>query len=72
MKLNSDANANSRSKDGVDFAIEDHPGIKMINQYASFESRFSLKEIRGPDIQKEISNLNSKSENFWKYSYEST
>ena len=36
----------------------------MINQYASFESRFSLKEIREPDIQKEISNLNPRAGTF--------
>ena len=56
-------NANSGSKDGVDVAIEkckDHPSIKMINENVSFESRFNFKEIREPDIQKEVSNLNSK------------
>ena len=55
-------NANSRSKDGVDVAIEkykDHPSIKMTNKNVSFESRFSFKEIRESDIQKEVSNLNS-------------
>ena len=59
----SDVNANSRSKDGVDVAIEkykDHPSIKMINENVSFESCFSFKEIRESDIQKEVSNLNSK------------
>ena len=48
-------NANSRSKDGVDVAIEkykDHPSIKMFNENVSFESRFSFKEIRESDIQK--------------------
>ena len=55
--------ANSRSKDGVDVAIEkymDHPSIKIINENVlSFESRFSFKEIRESGIQKEVSNLNS-------------
>ena len=56
-------NANSRSKDGVDVAIEkykDHPSNKMINENVSFKTRFSCKEIRESDIQKEVSNLNSK------------
>ena len=55
--------ANSRSKDGVDVAIEkymDHPNIKIINENVlSFESRFSFKEIWESGIQKEVSNLNS-------------
>ena len=33
--------------------------MKVINENASFESRFSLKSISETDIQKEISNLNS-------------
>ena len=56
-------NANSRSTGGVDVAIEkyeDHPSIKMIIENVSFESRFSSKEIWESEIQKEISNLNSK------------
>ena len=32
----------------------------MINEHVSFESRFSFKGISQSDIQKEISNLNSK------------
>ena len=59
----SDVNANSRSTGGVDVAIEkyeDHPSIKMIIENVSFESRFSSKEIWESEIQKEISNLNSK------------
>ena len=62
-EASSDMNANSRSKDGADVAIEkykDHPSIKLINENVSFESRFSFKEIRESDIQKEVSNLNSK------------
>ena len=60
-EVSSDANANSRSKDGVDVAIEkykDHPSIKMTKKNISFKSRFSFKEIRESDIQKEVSNLN--------------
>ena len=56
-------NTNSGSKDGVDLAIEkykDHPSIKIMNQNVSFGSRFSFKDINETDIQKEISNLNSK------------
>ena len=48
---------------GVDVIIEkhkDHPSIKIINENVSFESRFSFKGIRESDIQKEVSNLNSK------------
>ena len=48
-------NANSRSKNSVDVTIEkykDHPSIKMINENVSFESRFSFKGMREPDIQK--------------------
>ena len=44
-KPSSDVNANSRSKDSVDVSIEkynDHPSINMINENASFESRFSF------------------------------
>ena len=38
----------------------DHPSIKIINENVlSFESRFSFKEIRESEIQKEVSNLNS-------------
>ena len=32
----------------------------MINEYVSFESRLSFKEIQESDIQKNVSNLNSK------------
>ena len=56
-------NANTESKNGVNVSIEkykDHPIIKMINENVSFESRFSFKEIRESDIQKEVSNTNSK------------
>ena len=56
-------NVNSTSKDGVHVAIEkyrDHTSIKMISEKVSFESRFSFKEIRKSDIQKVVSNLNSK------------
>ena len=34
--------------------------MKMVSENVSFESRFSFKEIRESDIQKEVSNLNSK------------
>ena len=53
-------NTNSRSKNGVDVAIEkykDHPSIKMINENVPFESGFSFKEMRDSDIQKEVFNL---------------
>ena len=39
---------------------KDRPSIKIINENVSFESRFSFKEIRESDIEKEIANLNSK------------
>ena len=51
-------NANSRSKDDVDAAIEkqkDQPSIKMINENISLQL-----EMWETDIQKEISNLNSR------------
>ena len=51
-------NANSRSKDDVDVAIEkqkDQPSIKMINENISLQL-----EMWETDIQKEISNLNSR------------
>ena len=53
----------SRSNNGADVAIEkcrDHSSMKMVSENVSFESRFSFKEIRESDIQKEVSNLNSK------------
>ena len=56
-------NANSRSMGGVNVAIEkykDHPGIKIIKENVSFESRFNFKEISKSDVQKEAFNLNSK------------
>ena len=63
-EASSDANASSRSKDGVDVAIEkykDHPSIKTINENVSFESCFRFKEIQEFDnLQKEVYNLNSK------------
>ena len=37
-----------------------HPSIKTINESLSFESRYSFKDISETDIQKEISNSNSK------------
>ena len=52
-EASSDVNAYSKSKDGVDVAIEnykDHPSTKMINKNVSFESRFSFKEIRESDM----------------------
>ena len=48
---------------GVNVAIEkykDHPGIKIIKENVSFESRFNFKEISESDVQKEAFNLNSK------------
>ena len=51
-------NANSRSKVDVDVAIEkqkDQPSIKMINENISLQL-----EMWETDIQKEISNLNSR------------
>ena len=48
---------------GVNVAIEkykDHPGIKIIKENVSFESRFNFKEISKSDVQKEAFNLNSK------------
>ena len=60
---NFDKNPDSRSLDNVDIAInkyKNHPSIKMINENVSFESRFNFKDISESDIQKEISNLNSK------------
>ena len=51
-------NANSRSKDDVDAAFEkqkDQPSIKMINENISLQL-----EMWETDIQKEISNLNSR------------
>ena len=62
-EASSDVSVNSRSKDGVDDAIEkynDHPSINMVNENASFESRFRFKEIGDSDIQKEVSYLISK------------
>ena len=62
-EASSDVNANSRSKDCFDVAIEkykDHSCIKIINENKKFKSRFSFKEIRKSDIYKEVSNLNSK------------
>ena len=56
-------NPDSRSLDNVDIAInkfKNHPSIKMINADISFESRFSFKDISQSDMQKEVSNLNSK------------
>ena len=59
-------NTNSESKDGLDLAIEkfkDHPSIKrlkMINENFCFESRFSFKDVSETNVEKEISNLNSK------------
>ena len=71
-EASSDVNENCTSKEGVDVAIKkykDHPSIKMINESISFESRFSFKEIRESDIQKEVSNLNSKKAGtFWNIS----
>ena len=61
----SDVNGNSRSKDGADVVNEkykDHPINKMINENVSLELRISFKEIRALDIQKEVSNPNSKKE----------
>ena len=55
-EASSDVSVNSRSKDGVDDAIEkynDHPSINMVNENASFESRFRFKEIGDSDIQKD-------------------
>ena len=60
---NFDTNPESRSLDNVDIAIykyKTHPSIKMINENVSLESRFNFKDINESDIQKEISNLNSK------------
>ena len=34
--------------------------MKMVSENVSLESCFSFKEIRESDIQKEVSNLNSK------------
>ena len=59
----SEVNANYRSKDGVDVAVEkykDRPSIKMINKDVLFESRFSIKVIRKSDLENVASNLNSK------------
>ena len=59
----SEVNANSRSMGGINVAIEkykDHPGIKIIKENVSFESRFNFKEISESDVQKEVFNLNSK------------
>ena len=64
-EASSDVSANYRSKDGANVATEkckDHPSIKMINGSVSFAPHFCFKEIREPDIQKEVSNLNSKKE----------
>ena len=51
-------NINSRFKGGEKY--KDHPSIKMIDENVSFESCFCFKETRESDIEKEISNLNSK------------
>ena len=45
------------SKDAVGLAIEkykDHPSIIIINENVPFESRFSLKEGRESNMQKEV------------------
>ena len=52
-----------RSKYGVDVTTgkyKHHPSIRIINENVLFKSRFRFKEIREPDIQKEVSNLHSK------------
>ena len=62
-EASSDVNVSARSNDGVDAAIEkhkDHPSIKTINENVPPKSRLSFKEIQELDLQKEVSNLNSK------------
>ena len=56
-------NINSISDDPIDYAIikyKNHPSIIMINEYVSFESRFSFTAANEDDIQREILNLNPK------------
>ena len=54
---------NSILDDPIDYAIakyKNHPGIIMINENVSFESRFSFTAVNEDDIQREILNLNPK------------
>ena len=47
----------------IDYAIakyKNHPGIIMINENVSFESRFSFTAVNEDDIQRQILNLNPK------------
>ena len=56
-------NINSISDDPIDYAIikyKNHPSIIMINEYVSFESRFSFTAANEDDFQREILNLNPK------------